>query len=137
MKLPNQSSDPLNSPAPSEPADKIIVRGIHLDITPALRAAALEKAARLFRHDARLVRARLDLEHNHSADNDARFIAKGHIEISGPDLIASVASGDAYKSLDLLIDKLDRMLRERSRARTDGRNNRPEGTEFGDRLAAT
>ena len=125
MKLTNHRSGHLiNSPS-SEPAEKIIVRGIHLEITPALRAAALEKGTRLFRHHARLVRARLDLEHNHAADDHSRFIAKGHIEISGPDLIASVASGDAYKSLDLLIDKLDRMLRERSRARADRRNNRP------------
>ena len=137
MKFTSPRSDHLTNPPPSEPAENILVRGIHLEITPALRAAALEKGARLFRHHARIIRVRLDLEHNHTADDSSRFIAKGHIEISGPDLIASVASGDAYKSIDLLIDKLDRMLRERTRTRADRRNNRPDGTEFRDRLAAT
>ncbi len=116
-------------------AEKILVRGIHLTLTPALRTAALEKSARLLRHDDHLVRIRIDLENDHTKHEHTRFVAKGRIEISGPDLIAAVESDDAYKSLDLLIDKLDRMLRERSRARADRRNDRPEGAEFRDRLA--
>ena len=128
-----------SSPAPefnhAALAEKILVRGIHLTLTPALRTAALEKGARLLRHDDHLVRVRIDLENDHTKHEHARFIAKGRIEISGPDLIAAVESEDAYKSLDLLIDKLDRMLRERSRARADRRNDRPEGGEFRDQLA--
>jgi len=120
---------------PSDPADKILVRGVHLELTPALRTAALEKSARLLRHTSRLVRVRIDLEHDHTKGDRAAFIAKGHVEIAGPDLIASVASDDAYKSLDLLIDKLDRMVRERSRTRTGRRNNRAPDTEFGAALA--
>jgi putative sigma-54 modulation protein len=105
-----------------------------MEISEALRATALQKAARLLRHQTEIVRIRVSLEH---VNNDrAQFVAKGHIEISGPDLIASVASDDGYKSLDLLIDRLDRMLRERTRTVADRRNNRPEGTEFRDRLAA-
>ena len=133
MKSPTaQSSDDPNLVAP-ESVEKIIVRGIHLEITPALRAAALKKCARLLRHQTRMVRVRLEIEQ--TKDAHAPFVAKGHIEIGGPDLVASVASEDAYKSVDLLTDKLDRMLRERSRTRADQRNNRPEGTEFRDRLA--
>jgi putative sigma-54 modulation protein len=41
-------------------------------------------------------------------------VAKGHIEIGGPDLLASVASEDAYKAVDLLIDKLERSLHRRA-----------------------
>jgi putative sigma-54 modulation protein len=121
------------APGVYESVEKILVRGIHLEITPALRAAALRKGARLLRHQARLVRVRIEIEY--TTDARAQFVAKGHIEIGGPDLVASVASEDAYKSLDLLVNKLDRMLRERSRIRADQRNNRPEGTEFRDRLA--
>lgn len=131
----NQNPPGLRFSTSPDLAGKILVRGIHLEITPALRAAALEKGARLLRHQTRLVRIRLDLEHDHAKTDGAQFVAKGHIEISGPDLIASVASDDAYKSLDLLIDKLDRMLRERTRNRADRRNDRAEGTEFRDRFA--
>jgi putative sigma-54 modulation protein len=98
-----------------------------------MRAIALKKAERLLRHETKIVRVRISLEHVHTAR--ASYIAKGHIEISGPDLIASVASDDGYKSLDLLVDRLDRMLRERARSIADRRNNRPEGTEFRDGLA--
>lgn len=105
-----------------DPDEKILVRAIHFDLTPALRDAALEKGARLLRHTSRLVRVRLDLEYDHTKSDRTAFRAKGRIEIAGPDLVARVASEDAYKSLDLLIDKLDRMLRERSRHRADQRN---------------
>ena len=85
------------SPTPVDLAPKVIVRGVHLAIPPARR--------------------------DHAPDVGDPCAAKGHIEIGGPDLIASVRSDDAYKSLDLLSDRLDRMLRERSRTRTDRRNN--------------
>jgi putative sigma-54 modulation protein len=136
MKFTNRRSDQLINSTPADSADKIIVRGIHLELSPALHTAARDKAARLFRHHARIVRVRVDLELDRAAKDDSRFIAKGHIEISGPDLIAKVSSNDAYNALDLLVDKLDRMLRERTRARADRRNNRPEGSEFRDKLAA-
>ena len=134
MKFKNNSA-PLANPAPAAITEKILVRGIHLALTPALRTAVFEKCARLLRHDDHLVRIRIDLEHDQTKHDHSRFIAKGRIEISGPDLIAAFESDDAYKSLDLLIDRLDRMLRERSRSRADRRNDRPEGAEFRDQLA--
>ena len=53
----------------------------------------------------------------------------GHIEIRGPDLNASVASEDAYKSIDLLVDKLDGLLRKRSNHRKD-KIHHPHGVEL-------
>jgi len=97
-------------------APRVIIRGVHLELTDALKAIAEEKAARLFRHQERIIRVRLDLEHDRTRAVTESFIAKGHIEIRGPDLIASVASDDLYKSIDELMDKLDRMLRKRATA---------------------
>ena len=45
------------------------------------------------------------------------------MEVSGNDLIASETDADVYKAIDFLVDKLDRMIRERSRVRRDRRNN--------------
>jgi putative sigma-54 modulation protein len=45
-----------------------------------------------------------------------RFAAKGRLIVPGPDVTATVETENAYKSLDLLIDKLDRMLRKRRTA---------------------
>jgi putative sigma-54 modulation protein len=122
-------------PSPVDFASKVIVRGVHLEITPALRDHALGVAERLLRHNDHLVRVRIDLEHDHTRGVGDQFAAKGHIEISGPDLIASVRSDDAYKSLDLLSDRLDRMLRERSRTRADRRNNGRASEKFRKELA--
>ena len=94
---------------------EFILTGIHMDLTEALKNIAREKVARLFRHEDRIVRLRVELEYDKTRGHDNEFVAKGHVEIQGPDLNCSVASDDGMKSLDLLIDKLDRMLRRRSR----------------------
>jgi putative sigma-54 modulation protein len=115
------------APTPTEP--RIIVRGVHLDLTGALKAIAQEKAVRLLRHQEHIIRVRLDLEHDKKRALHQAFVAKGHVEIRGPDLLASVASDDLYKSLDQLIDKLDRMLRKRACAAKTKRHH-PHGVEI-------
>lgn len=110
---------PASTPASSE---RVLIRGIHLALTEPLRHAIEVKAERLLRHAGRIDRVRIDLEHDTTRQPDTAFVAKGHIEIGGPDLLASVASDDAYKSLDLLIDKLDGLLRRRAGLRKDKRN---------------
>lgn len=103
-------------------ADRVLVRGIHLDLTPSLRQAALDKAEHLLGHEAGIIRIRLDIEADQTHDVQNRYIAKGRLEIRGPDLLASVSSDDAYKSLDLLVDKLDELLRRRHQRRVNSRN---------------
>lgn len=108
---------------------KLLLRGLHLDLTPALRAAITDKMARVLRHNTHIIRLRVDLDHDKTRAVGRQFIAKGHIEIAGPDLVASVASDDAYKSLDLLADKLDALLRRRHGRRKDKRNH-PHAVEI-------
>ncbi len=94
-------------------SEKLILRGIHLDLTDAMKAAVESKAERLFRHEARIVRLRVDVDCGYR--NHTRiFTAKGRVEIAGPDLTATVTSEDAYNAINLLIDKLDRLLRKRA-----------------------
>lgn len=92
---------------------KLILSGIHLELTDALKTAVREKVTRLLRHEPRIVRIRIDIEHDRTRDHNSEFVAKGHIEVGGPDILASVASEDAYKSIDTLMDKLDGSLRRR------------------------
>jgi putative sigma-54 modulation protein len=101
---------------------ELIVSGIHLELTPSLKTFVREKADRLFRHEERIVRIRVDIECDQSKDVSQRFSAKGLISIYGPDLNASVTTDDCHKSICLLIDKLDRMLRRRSRLHKVKRN---------------
>jgi len=129
-------ASPFPPPSPGPPATptdlaaKVVVRGIHLEITGAMRAHAEGGAERRLRHDEQLIRVRIDLQHDRTRGIGDPFIAKDHLEISGPDPIANVAGDGACKSLDLLADKLDRILRDRHRAEIDHRNNsRPLQTE--------
>ena len=68
----------------------MIVSGIHLELTPSLKTFVQEKAERLFRHEERIIRLRVELEFDAKQAVGARFKAKGHVMINGPDLNASV-----------------------------------------------
>lgn len=93
----------------------VIVSGIHLELTPSLKQFVVDKTARLFRHEERIVRLRVELECDPKQAVDKRFTAKGHIIIHGPDMNATESSDECHKAVALLVDKLDRMLRRRSR----------------------
>lgn len=106
----------------SQNNNELIVSGIHLDLTPSLKTFVREKAGRLFRHGERIVRLRVELECDRSPAAGMQFTAKGHIQIHGPDMNASVKSDDCHKSVTMLIDKLDRMLHRRHTLRRVKRN---------------
>jgi putative sigma-54 modulation protein len=108
-------------------ADRLILRGVHVTLTDALRDNIRSKVERIFRHEGKIVRIRIDIELDKTRGVSQHFIAKGHIEIGGPDLIASVSSEDAYKSLDLLMDKLDELVRRRADTLQSKRRN-PKAT---------
>jgi len=112
----NMIATPLPSVGPN-----LILRGVHLNLNDATKASMETKVERLFRHEPRILRIRIDVERA-SGGGTWLFTAKGHIEISGPDLKASVTTEDAHKSVNLLIDKLDRMIRKRTAALNRGRH---------------
>jgi putative sigma-54 modulation protein len=93
----------------------LIVSGIHLELTPSLKTFVQEKAERLLRHEERIIRLRFELEFDAKQAVGARFKAKGHVMINGPDLNASVEAEECHKAVALLVDKLDRMLGRRAR----------------------
>jgi putative sigma-54 modulation protein len=97
------------------PPSEVIVSGIHLELTPSMKTFVQEKAARLFRHEERIIRARVELECDPRQDVTHRFTAKGHLAVNGPDLNASVEAEECHKAVALLVDKLDRMLGRRSK----------------------
>lgn len=93
----------------------VIISGINIELTGALKAIVHDKVTRLFNHEGHIIRIRIELEFDPTRDNQRSHIAKGHIEIKGRDMVTSVATDDLYKSIDLMTIKLDRMLRRRAR----------------------
>jgi putative sigma-54 modulation protein len=109
---------------------ELIVSGIHLELTPSLKTFVQEKADRLFRHEERILRMRVELESDPKEKFAARFKAKGHLLIDGPALNATVESDECHKAVALLTDKLDRMLSRRAQL-MKARRHRTAAVEFG------
>ena len=97
------------------PNPDVIITGRHIDLTDALKNIVNEKAVKLFNHDEHIIRLRVELEYNQNVTNLKEFIAKGHIERRGPGLNVTAETEDLYKSVDLMVNKLDRMLRRKHR----------------------
>jgi putative sigma-54 modulation protein len=93
---------------------ELIVSGIHLELTPSLKTFVREKAERLFRHEEKIVRIRVELECDSKEEVGTRFKAKGHVLVHGPDMNALVEADECHKAVSLLVDKLDRMLGRRA-----------------------
>jgi len=97
--------------------EDIIITGHHLDLTDALKSKVIEKASKLFEHEEKIIRLRIELRADQTSHNQKEFSAKGLIEIRGKDLVVTETNEDLYRALDLMVNKLDRMLRRRSRLR--------------------
>ncbi len=111
----------LLSPTNSNP--RLLLRGVHLWLTAAMKTAITRKTQRLFRHEPRIIRLRIEVACDRSRTG-RWFTARGQLEMPGPDLSAAVTSDDGYTSINRLVGKLDRMLRRRTtllmRRRTSG-----------------
>ena len=115
---------------------EIIVSGIHVELTQALKAYVVDKMQRLFTHEGQIVRIRVEIEFDDRKAKEDRFTAKAHVQIHGPDANISVTSDDAYKSIDLLVDKLDRKILARASMHKDKRNH-PHDVELAASLPKT
>ena len=101
---------------------KIIMQGVHVELTAAMQNIIREKFSILLRHNEWIVRVHVRLHQDQQRGKSYHYTATGQIEISGPDIVASVKGEDAYSVLDALVEKLDERLRERHERRKDKRN---------------
>lgn len=118
----------MNTPNRSH---EVIVTGIHLDLTPSLKNYVQEKMERLFRHEAHIVRIRVELECDRKHDHAHKFVAKAQVEVRGPNINCTAESEEMHKSVDLLLDKVDHILHKRHGQHKEKRNH-PHSIEFTD-----
>ena len=93
----------------------IIITGVHLTLTDAIKNVVTEKISKLFKHEPSIIRVRVELVQDAKRKDHGEFMAKGQIEIHGPNLVVAVYSENLYKSVDILVEKLQRKIRRRSR----------------------
>jgi len=108
---------------------KVIISGVHLDLTDGIKDHVRDKVAKLLRHEPQIVRVRVTLEYQETKSQHGQFTAKGQIEIQGPDIIAGDNGDDAYAAIDKLVSELDRGLRKRSTNRMSKRG-KPHNVEL-------
>jgi putative sigma-54 modulation protein len=110
-------------------ASKIHMQGVHIDLTAAMQNIIREKFQVLLRHNEWIVRISVRLHQDQHRGTKHHYSATGHVEVRGPDIIASVKGDDAYNVLDGLVEKLDEQLRERHERLKDKRNH-PQDVEI-------
>lgn len=103
-------------------ASKLILQGVHLELTPAMQNIMRDKLSVLLRHNEYIIRINVRLNKDQSRGRQNHYTATGHIEIGGPDLVAHVEGDEAYNVIDGLVEKLDELLRVRHGRRKDRRN---------------
>jgi putative sigma-54 modulation protein len=107
-------------------SSKIIMQGVHIDLTAAMQNIIREKFSVLLRHNEWIVRINVRLHQDQQRGKNHHYTATGQIEIGGPDIVATVKGDDAYNVLDGLVEKMDEQLRERHERRKDRRNHPQE-----------
>ncbi|NNM58202.1 MAG: ribosome-associated translation inhibitor RaiA [Legionellales bacterium] len=85
----------------------IIFTGHHIDVTEPLRDFTTKKFERLLRHFGRIISINVTFEVVKLSQ-----IAKATINAAGKSFHADSESNNMYESVDLLVDKLDRQIKE-------------------------
>jgi putative sigma-54 modulation protein len=113
----------------SDDTAKIRMQGIHVELTPGLQSAIIQKFTTLLQHDRRIIRLNVRLHKDQRFGHEYHYTATAQVELSGPDLVAHADDKDAYTALDKLSQKLDQLLERRHDRRKDKRNH-PHGIEL-------
>ena len=81
----------------------VIISGLNMDLTDAIRNVVEQKVEKLFEHEDHIVRMRVELEYDaHKRTHQNEFIAKGHLEVRGNDHNAHAETDDLYKCIETI-----------------------------------
>lgn len=94
----------------------LTLTGHQLDITPAIRAHVVGKLERISRHFDHVIDVGVVL----SVDK-LRHKAEANVHVRGNHLHAEAIEEDMYAAVDVLVDKLDRMVLKHKEMRSDHR----------------
>ena len=100
---------------------QINITGHHVDITPALRAYAIEKMQRLSRHFDHVISIKIILK-----VEKLQQLAEATVNASGRTLFATETAIDMYAAIDGLVDKLDRQVKRHKERLKKHHHQKPE-----------
>jgi len=112
----------MKTPLSTDLDSRLILQGIHIELTEAMQSVMREKFGVLLRHNEYIVRIQVRLHQDQTLGSEHHYSGTAQIEIGGPDIIASADGKEAYDVIDELVDKLDRQLKSRQGRRKNKRN---------------
>jgi putative sigma-54 modulation protein len=115
-KAPHPAGPRWTGATEKEPSMNLTLTGHQLDITPAIRAYVVGKLERISRHFDHVIDVGVVL----SVDK-LQHKAEANVHVRGKDLHAEAIEGDMYAAIDVLVDKLDRMVLKHKEMRSDRR----------------
>lgn len=121
---------------PSDLETKLILQGVHLELTDALQQTLREKFGRLLSRNEHIVRIEVRVRLDQTLGTEHTYTVVAQIVIGGPDLIASAEGKEAYNLIDEVVEKLEHLLERRQGKRKDNRNH-PKPVELGGAIPKT
>jgi putative sigma-54 modulation protein len=115
---PSATSDDIGS--------KIILQGIHVELTPTMQTVIRDKLGVVLRHNPYIIRLNVRIQRTQTLGQNRLYRAAAQVEIGGPDLNASADGPEAYDAIDELVAKLTQLLERRHGLRKDRRNHPQE-----------
>lgn len=104
------------------PERNVEIVGRRLELTDSIKSKVNEMAEKLLEHDSDISRIRVELElERHAKTHQDEFIAKGHLDDHKNHFDVTAQGDDLYKAISDLGEKLDRLVRNRSRRRVTKR----------------
>jgi putative sigma-54 modulation protein len=91
---------------------RLQVKGKNVEVTPSVREYAERKLAKLGKQLAEETQVEVELSEERNPSIADNQVAEATIFAKGPTLRARESSGDMKASIDLLVDKLDRLLQK-------------------------
>jgi putative sigma-54 modulation protein len=120
----------------SELETKLILQGVHLELTDALQQTLREKFGRLLTRNDHIVRIEARVRLDQTLGTEHQYTVVAQIVIGGPDLVASAEGKEVYTLIDEVVEKLDHLLERRHGKRKDHRNH-PKNVEVGGAVPKT
>lgn len=112
---------------------KIIITGLHLAVTDAIKSRIHAKVEKLYNHESHIQGVRIELDQEGDPSHAHEFSAKGHVEMKGGSIVITETGDDLYHCINILVEKLERKLRQRAdRAQSERKHPHPIEIENAD-----
>ena len=92
---------------------KLILTGHNLKVTQAIEDHVIDKIEKLDHFDPRAIDARVLIEHDTTKPSEKRFKCSVRLAVKGPDLYAADYEEDLYAAIDLVMKKIEQLIRKR------------------------